>query len=391
MTDSISSIKYQTLTAFSMLEQAGYNPNSYESSDGLEVALTDTDDDVVMLIGDDINIDAKEGNNTVCIQGDNANISAGNGVNYVGVVGNNGKVALGEGDNDIYYRGDDSNISVGNGDNNFRIFGDKATINAGNGTNTIGIIGDDLDLRTTSNSSYVAFWGDSPDITVGKGTTVRTLDWAIANSNKFDDMEDAFIANLTHFNSSEKVPLQTNYDYSLCDDPLIAGLSDADKEFINTHDMSVKQDNCPKYFIAADENGVPTIYSYAYTYKGITYYYPKEHHGEQEYKKAINTKQLVEAEANYDKYEDYVMVYNKNYEVNGCYMDKMVTYIDNPNIKNVTTDLTVAEGSSGKITDDNDGTDYRGKIKTAYTFAEQTGAAFTNHEKVNLKFYTSKA
>ncbi len=389
MTDAISSIKYQTLGAFTMLEQVGYNPDSLESSDGLEVALTDNDDDVVMLIGDDINIDAKGGNNTVCIQGDNANITAGDGVNAVGIVGDNGTITLGEGDNDLYYRGDNSNISVKDGDNNFRIYGDKASINAGYGTNKIGVIGDDFNLETTSDSSYVAFWGDKPRITVGKGTTVRTLDQAILNSNKFDDMEDAFVAGLSHFNSSQKVNSQITYDYSLCDDPLIAGLSDEDKEFINSHDMSVKQDGCPKYFIATNEDGVPTIYSYAYTYKGLTYYYPKDHHGEQDYKQVINTKKLVEAEANYDMYDDYVMVYSKNYEVDGCYMDEMVNYIENDKIKNVTTELTVAEGSAGKITGTDD-TDYTGKIKTAYTFAEMSGAAFTNYERVNLKYYTSQ-
>ena len=343
-----------------------------------------------MLIGDDINIDAKGGNNTVCIQGDNANITAEDGKNSLGIKGDNGKIIAGEGDNNFYINGDNSSITAKDGDNKFRVFGDDAKINVGYGTNQIGIYGNNLNLYTTSDSSYVAFWGNRPDITVGKGTTVRTLDWAILESNKFDDMEEVFVNNLTYHHSSEKVALKTTYDYSTCDNPLIAGLSEEDKEFIRTHDMTAKQNGYPKYFIATDEAGVPTIYSYAHDYEGV-YYYPKEHHGKQEYKMRIDPSTLIEAEANYDSYEDYAMVYSKNYEVDGCYMDKMVTYLENPKIKNVTTSLTVAEGSAGKLKDgDEDATDYRGNLETAYTFAELSGAAFTGCNRINTKFFTVK-
>lgn len=390
MTSNISAVRYQTLMAVQDLATVGFNPNSIESSDAIQIELTDTDDDVVMLIGDDINIDAKDGNNTICIQGDNTNISAGDGDNSIGVVGHVSNIATGAGDNDFYVRGDNTTITTKDGDNKFRVYGDNASIDAGYGTNQFGVIGDNMKLHSTSDSSTVAFWGDNFDITVGKGTAVRTVDYALKESRKYDDMEYDFITRLDYFNTSEKVNSIITYDYSTCENPLIAGLSPEDQEWVRTHDLTVMQGDFPKYFITEGDDGLPVIYQYAYTYKNKTYYYPKDHYGDQDYKTQFKKDELVKTSASYDKYDDYAMLYSKNYIADGCDMNKQVTFIENENIKNTTLKYTLSSNTEKNIDYSGLVGDKRFEQQTAWTFAEQSAQLFRDYERINQEFYTTE-
>ncbi len=390
MTNSISAIRYQTLVELQNLAAVGFNTNSIESSDGLQVELTDTDDDVVMLIGDDINIDAKGGNNTICIKGDNTTITAEDGNNSIGVVGDVSNITTGNGDNDFYVRGDNTTITTEDGDNKFRVYGDNASVTAGYGTNQFGIIGDNMKLYSTSDSSTVAFWGDNFDITVGKGTAVRTVDFALKESRKYDDMEYDFITRLDHYNSSEKVNSTTYYDYSCCENPLIAGLSPEDQEWVRTHDLTLKQGGFPKYFITEGNDGLPVIYQYAYTYKNKTYYYPKDHYGNQKYKTQFKLNELVKTSASYDKFEDYAMVYSKNYIVDGCEMNKAVNFIENENIKNTTLKYTLSDSTVKNKDYSYLQGDKRFEQETEWTFATQSAQAFRDHDVINQEFYTTK-
>lgn len=388
MAENISPIKYQNMLAFQTLATVGFNPDSIEHSNALKIELTDVDDDVVMLIGNDIDINAKEGSNTICIKGNNTNISAGNGPNSIGINGNVSKINVGEGQNNIYVRGDDTTITAQDGNNKFRIYGDNASVKAGIGRNEFGIIGDNMKLYSESDLSQVAFWGNNFDITVGKGTGVRTVDFALKDLRNFDDMETDFISRRAHFNSSQKVNSVVQYDYSTCDNPLIAGLSPEDQEFVRNHDMMEKKDNCPRYIITENKNGQPKIYVYGYTHKGLNAYYPIGHEGDPAYRRFIT--KPCETTASYDKYDDYTMIYNKNYIVDGCYMTKAVEFIENEAMKNTTLKYTLSGSDVENKNYSYLNGDKRFEQETAYTFAEQSGQKFFTKERETKKFYTTK-
>ena len=390
MTEKISPIKYQNMMAFQTLATVGFNPDSIERSDALKVELTDTDDDIVMLIGDDIDINAKDGNNTVCIKGNNTNISAGNGNNSIGVNGDVSKITTGDGNNNFYVRGDDTNVTTLDGNNTFRIYGDNASVTAGVGRNQFGIIGDNMKLYSESDLSSVAFWGDNFDITVGKGTAVRTVDFALKETRDFDDMEVDFIARLEHFNTSQKVNSIVQYDYSTCDNPLIAMLSPEDQEFVRNHDMLEKKNNCAKYIITENEDGAPTIYVYGYSYGGKNMYYPKGHEGDPKFRRHFDQNEVCDTIGSYDKYDDYAMIYNKNYIVDGCYMTKGVNFIEDENIKNTTLKYTLSGSAVENINYSYLDGDKRFEQETAYTFAQQSGQKFLTCERETNKFYTTK-
>ena len=390
MTENISPIKYQNMLAFQTLEAVGFNPNSIERSDALKVELTDVDDDVVMLIGDDIDINAKEGNNTICVKGNNTKILAGDGNNSIGINGDVSKIDAGEGENDIYVRGNDTTVTVQDGNNNFRIYGDNASVTAGVGRNQFGIIGDNMKLYSESNLSSVAFWGDNFDITVGKGTAVRTVDFALKETRDYDDMESDFLARLTYFNTSQKINSRVTYDYSNCENPLIALLSPEDQEFVQNTDMMQKKNDCAKYIITENEEGIPTIYVYGYSYNGKNMYYPRGHEGEPEFRKHFDQNEVCDTIASYDKYDDYAMIYNKNYVADGCYMTKAVNFIESENIKNTTLKYTLSGSEVENIDYSYLDGDKRFEQQTAYTFAQQSGQKFFTREREEKEFYTTK-
>ena len=122
----------------------------------------------------------------------------------------------------------------------------------------------------------------------------------------------------------------------------------------------------------------------------FAYYYPKDHYGDQKYKTQFKKDEIVETAASYDKYEDYAMIYNKNYIVDGCQMNKGVNFIENENIKNTTLKYTLS-GSTVENKDYSylDG-DKHFEQETEWTFASQSAQAFRNHERIDQNFYTTE-
>lgn len=383
---NISAIhQYQNQAAFEMLNQLGFDPNSIEKVEGVKLELTDTDDDVVMLNGDNIEINAKDGNNIVAVNGKNNKITAGNGKNTVFVSGSDSTAQTGTGDDTIYIDGQNLSVTTAGGDNTMRVYGENNTVTAGDGKNTIGMIGASNTLTLGNGMQKIAFWGDNNTITMGDGnSSVMTIDYALkTNAKKWADLEDAWVEKLDYFNTSEKVNSNIIYDYTNCTNPIYAYLSDEDKAFAETIDLSEMKGNYPKYVVAADPDGNPALYVYSYVYEGNAYYYPQGHAGEQEYKTIINN--VVETEVAYEQYDIYQMDYYKNYEVNGV-SGNTINFGNGDNtlkwtLKDRDFQLDFGTASTGHTLES----------QQSYTFADKTSHPFVRYDIVNRTFYTVAA
>lgn len=387
---NISAIhQYQNQAAFEMLRQIGFSAQSYERADGVKLDLTDTDDDVVMLQGDNIEITANGGNNTVLLSGDNNNLTAGDGKNTIALCGSNSKAVTGTGDDNFYLEGNNLSVETSGGDNNFRIYGDNNNVTAGDGKNTIGMIGNYNTLALGAKKQNIAFWGNYNNISMGDGgSSVMTIDHALkTNAKKWADLEDRWIQKLDTFNTSEKINSQIAYDYDTCTNAVYAALSDEDKAFMDTIDLmetiKFKKHEVPKYVIGANPDGEPTLYVYSYTYRKRNYYYPRGHEGEQEFKTTIISN-VVETEAAYGKYEAYDMEYSKNYEIEGV-SGNNVKFGDGDNTLKWT--ISSVGDDSKELNMGNAKTGHTLEQQQTYTFADKSAQSFTKYEVVNKKFY----
>jgi len=381
---NISAIhQYQNQSAFELLGQVGFNPDSVEKVEGVKLDLTDTDDDVVMLNGDNNEVNAKEGNNTVVLSGKNNKITAGNGKNNVALYGENSTAATGSGDDNFYVDGKNLSVTTAGGDNIFRIYGENNTITAGDGKNTAGMIGNANTLSFGNGLNTVAFWGDDNNITFGDGNaTVMTIDHALkTNAKKWADLEDEWVKKLDHYNTSEKVNSKVVYDYSRCTNPVYAALSEEDRAFAEKVDLMEKKDGKAKYVVAANPDGMPVLYVYSYTYEGVAYYYPQGHEGEQEFKTIIAN--VGESEVAYEKYDAYQMNYFKNYEVDGV-SGNSIKFGNGDN----TLKWTVQDVPDDTIDMGTAKTGHTLTQQTYYTFAEESSHPFLRHDIINRKFYT---
>lgn len=382
MTNITSVNKIQNQVAFTMLEQMPFDPNSRESVHGVNLELSDSDDDVVMLVGNGNKISGKGGNNKVCLSGTNNELTVDNGSNAIGIYGTSNAVTAGDGDNYFYIEGDSNKIQTGNRDNIARIYGDNNSFTAGTGKNQLGFIGDGNKINMAGKYASVAFWGDYNSIKVGSTSYVATLDHALKDSQKYYDMEEAWVSELSHFNTSEKVNSNVVYDYSRCTNAAYACMSEADKKFAETVDLLEKKNGKPKYVIGADPNGNPAIYVYSYTHEGHSYYYPRGYEGVQELKVIVDNVETMDVA--YEKYDDYTMVYSKNYEVPGV-TGNTVEYGDGNNTYKATL-------QGGKQSAPNMGkaiTDHHVKQETYYTFASKSSHDFVRRDVVERKFYTA--
>ena len=380
---NISAIhQYQNQAAFELLNQVGFNPNSLERVEGVKLDLTDTDDDVVMLNGDNIEVNAKEGNNTVMLYGDNNKITAGNGNNSIALGGTNSSAQTGLGDDSIYIEGTNIDVTSAGGDNEVRIYGENNSLTSGDGKNQIGMIGNSNAISLGDGMQKIAFWGNNNNITMGDGnSSVMTIDYALkTNAKLWGDLESPWIEELDHFNTSEKVNSNVVYDYSHCTNPIYAALSDEDKAFAETVDMMELKDGKAKYVVAANPDGIPTIYVYSYTYECVAYYYPQGHEGEQEFKTIIHN--VAETETAYEKYDDYEMNYFKNFIVDGV-TGNNIQFGNGDN----TLKWTLQDGNFN-IEMGTANTGHTLEQQQSYTFAEDSNHPFLKYEVVSKKFYT---
>ncbi len=382
---AVNQYQYQHQAVFEMLNLTGYSANSTDKVKNVNIEMSDTDDDVVMLNGDNINVNAKDGNNTVVLNGDNNSLTAGNGNNNIAIMGSNSTAKTGTGDDNILIEGSNINITTSGGDNNWRIYGDNNTVTAGDGKNTIGMIGDTNTLKLGNGLQKIAFWGNYNNISMGAGNSqVMTIDWALkTNPTKWEDLETPWLEELSHYNTSEKVNSNLSYDYTNCTSAIYASLSAEDKEFAETIDLSEKTEKgYAKYVIAGNADGEATLYVFSFRYRGKNYYYPRGHEGEQGYKVRIKDKTIVEEEASYLKYDNYQMNYNKNYEINGI-TGNNVTFGDGNN----TLKWTLQDGEN-QATFGTAKTGHTLISQQGYTFADVSSHDFQRCDILNRKFYT---
>ena len=371
--------KYQNQAAFEMLEAAQFDPNSIETANGVKIELTDSDDDVVMLAGDDNSVNAKGGNNTVLLSGNNNNVAAANGNNIVATWGNTSAVVVGDGDNFIQVEGDNNTVKTGNGDNAGRMYGDKNIFTAGIGANQIGFMGDNNIVTSQGKNSVVGFWGDNNKIKVGGGSYIGTLDHAVLLYEDFADIEERWVNTLDYNFSSEKVNSKVTYDYSNCTNPLYLGLSAEDKELAETLDLTEQKDGKPKYLIVPNCDGSSELYIYAYSYNGHSYYYPTDKYGDQKYKKCFDTSK--KEAVSYDKYDQYQMIYSKNFEVDGV-TGNSYEYGDGSNSLEITR-------QGGVQSNPNMGKGHKHIVQdTMYTVGQLTGDNFCRYDFIEREFYT---
>ena len=373
--------RYQNQAAFAMLDAKPFDPNSIEKANGVVIELTDTDDDVVMMAGDDNVVNAKNGNNTVFLSGNNSQITAADGNNMLISIGDNGSIKVGDGNNFIQAEGDNNTVTTGNGDNIGRIYGDKNTFTAGTGANQIGFMGDYNNIISAGKNSLVGFWGDYNNIKVGSNSYIGTLDHAVLAYDSFADIEERWVQSLGYNFTSAKVNSKLFYDYTTCTNLLYCGLSPEHQEIAETVDLTEKKNGKPKYVIVGNCDGTSTLYTYSYTYEGHSYYYPVGKEGQQKYKKCINSTKLEDVA--YDRYDDYTMVYSKNFEVDGV-TGNSYEYADGNNSFEVTRQGGVQEAPNmGKGT-------HHIKQDTYYEVGQLTADNFTRYDRLERKFYTIK-
>lgn len=340
-----------------------------------------------MLNGDNITVNAKEGNNVLSVNGKNNKITAGNGKNTVSLSGSDSSVKTGSGDETIYVDGKNIRVTTAGGDNVMRIYGENNIVTAGDGKNTIGMIGDSNTLNLGNGMQKIAFWGNNNNISMGDGNSqVMTIDQALkTNAKKWADLEDAWVQRLDSFNTSEKANSNVIYDYTNCTNPIYASLSDEDKAFAETIDMTEMKDGHPKYVIAGDSDGNPVFYVYSYSYGGRSFYYQQGHAGDQKFKTIIAQKNVVKAEAAYEKYDSYQMNYYKNYVVDGV-TGNNIKFGDGDN----TLKWTLQDGDF-QLDFGTAKTGHTLVSQQSYTFADETSHPFVRYDVVNREFYTIAA
>lgn len=375
--------QYENQLTFEMLESKEFDPNSQAKVQGVTLDLNETADDVVMLNGDNISINAKEGNNTIYVSGDKNVVNAGDGNNQVALWGTNSTAITGKGNDFMYIDGENLTATSISGDNIFRAYGNNNMVISGDGDNEVGLLGDGNKVILNNGNNYIAYYGNNNQINTRKGnSTAMTLDFALLSSDRFADMEDRWIETLDYTHSSEKIPVNTTYDYSCCTNGYYTALSEEDLAYAETIDMGATRDNgSPIYVIGADASGVARIYEYSYTYGGVDYYYPRGEEGIQTSKVAIPLANISTQEASYSKYDYYNMKYYTNYKVEGVSGNQIYFGDGDNTLKHTVADNTnkvdLADATTGHTLEQ----------QTEYTFADTSKQSFTKYERVTKTFY----
>lgn len=379
MTKVTSINQFQNQLAFRMLENAEFDTKKAAKVSDVTLNL-DGGDDVVMLRGDNLDINVNEGNNTVYTSGNNNNIKTGNGDNDIVVYGNKTTVSTGTGDDTIYVEGDENTITSSGGNNTVSIIGDTNALTSSDGDNKVAVLGNYNNVELGNGNQYIAYWGNNNNINVGDGNSkAMTMDFALRDG-KFRELEDIWVKSLDYYNSSEKVNSNVVYDYSSCNNAIYAALSDEDKEFAETVDLTEMKDGKAKYVVGANAEGYATLYVYSYTYNGVSYYYPRGAEGDQSQKAVIMD--VTQTEVSYYAADDYDMIYSKNYVADGVSGNNIKFGNGDNTIKH-----TVADGSN-TVDMGTAETGHTVEQQLAYSFAEQSDHHFTNYFIETKKFWT---
>lgn len=373
--------RYENQLTFELLEQLGYDPESEVKCNNVTIDLNDSADDVVMFNGDNVHVNAKEGNNVVYMSGKNNYVKAGDGSNQIAIWGKDSVAITGKGNDFMFADGENITLTSNGGNNIFRAYGNNHRIFAGYGNDEIGVLGNNNTVVGGQGNNTIAFYGNNNNISTQKGDSkIMTLDYGLL-AGGFEDMEERWIETLAVENNSERETICKYYDYSCCGNPIYASLSKEDLQFAEQVDMSeLINDKYPRYVIAADSTGMPRLYAYSYTYGRDNFYYPIGHEGEQPYKAAIN---VTEAQtASYMEYEDYRVKYYDNYKVNGVTGNK-IYFGDGDN----TLKYTVADGSND-VDMANAKTGHILEQQTSYTFADVEKTSRTDYRVKTTTFFT---
>ena len=372
--------QYENQLAFEMLDSVEYNPQSQATVKNVKLDLNETADDTVMLVGENIDVNAKEGNNTVYVSGKNNVVHAGDGTNIVALWGESSTAITGDGNDFMYLEGTDLSATSGKGNNVFRVYGDKNFAVSGSGNSQVGVLGDGNKVVLAKGNHKIGFYGDNNQIVTGKGnSSVMTLDFAIMKGD-FEDMEDRWVEKLDHYNTSEKTVTKEIYDYAYTHQYYAALTTDLD--FANETDLTeLTSSGQPKYVIAGDKEGYAVVYQYSYTYGGHHYYYPRGKEGDQSAKVAIDTATLQDNTVG--KYEFYTMKYFKNYTVDGV-SGNLIALGDGDNTLKYTVRDNTNDVGLGKAT-------YGHKLEqqTEYILASTSTRDNWEYKTIKKPFYTA--
>ncbi|WP_165759885.1 beta strand repeat-containing protein [Falsiruegeria litorea] len=117
-----------------------------------------------------MNINAREGNNTINVRAAGANISAGSGNDVANIfAGAGGSVSLGHGDNTVNFTGAVAAVSVGDGDDTVNIDALGASINTNGGDDTIRVRAVGATVNAGSGENLFDIQAAGASLTAGSG------------------------------------------------------------------------------------------------------------------------------------------------------------------------------------------------------------------------------